>query len=106
MGWLNRRWQEFRWGYSLYGSFLFSFLIFILITFRDLIAYVPFLESFFSNLWFYTLCTLIFIPLFTIIGHLHRKKQLRTDIILQMEQNPFVEEVLERLERIEKKLET
>jgi ABC-type bacteriocin/lantibiotic exporter with double-glycine peptidase domain len=103
---LKRRWQEFRWGHSVYLVFALSFLNFLLITYRLLIEHVPFLESLFPNLTTYAAIALtVYVPIAVLVGHFHRKRQLRTDIVLQAEQNPYLLEILERLKRIEEKLE-
>jgi len=104
--WIRRRWMEFRWGHSVYLAFFLSFLNFILISYRFLVEYVGFLKFLFPRLSIYIFVTvLIYIPLAIAVGHLHRKKQLKTDISLQMEQNPYIMEILEKVRRIEKMLE-
>lgn len=104
--WFKRRWQEFRWGHSVYLVFGFSFVNFLLITYRLLIEYVTALESAFQNLTVYAITTLIiYVPIAVGIGHFHKSKQLKTDVVLVSEKNPYLLEILEKLERIEQKLE-
>jgi len=104
--WLKRRWQEFRWGHGVYLIFAFSFLSFLLITYRFLVEYVTFLERLFPNLTFYAIIGLIiYVPTATIVGYFHRTKQLKTDMTLAQEQNPYTLEILEKLERIERMIE-
>lgn len=104
--WLMRRWQEFRWGHSTYLTFFISFLNFILITYRFLIDYVPFLKSLFPRLSIYTACTLlVYIPLAVAIGHIHRKRQLKITLAMTTEQDPYIMEILNRVRKIEELLE-
>jgi len=102
INWLKRRWQEFRWGHSVYLVFAFSFINFLLITYRLLIEYVVILHFTFPNLTVYAVVAfVIYIPVAVAVGHLHRSKQLRTDVVMVSEKNPYFLEILERLERIE-----
>jgi hypothetical protein len=98
--------MEFRWGHNVYLVFALSFLNFLLITYRLLIERILVLEDIFPNLTIYAaFIILIYIPSATLIGHYHRKKQLKVDVSLQAEQNPYLIEILERLKNIEEKLE-
>jgi len=70
-----------------------------------LIEYVSFLKYLFPNLTIYALIAIsVYIPTAIIVGYFHRTKQLKTDIVLQAERNPYLREILERLERIEREL--
>jgi len=105
-GWLKRRWQEFRWGHGIYLTLFLSFMNFLLISYRFLIEYVSSLKFLFPRLHIYAAAALlVYIPLAIIVGHLHRKRQLKTDISMVMEQNPYIMEILKRVRRIEKMLE-
>jgi hypothetical protein len=60
---------------------------------------IPFL----SNIWIFSILLLIiYLPLTIAVGHYHNRKQLGTDIVMQTECNPFIMEIIERLDRIEK----
>ena len=105
MNWIKRRWAELRYGHSIYLGFAFSFFNFLLITYRLLVEQVPFLENVFPTLIIYFIVALIiYIPLAIVVGHFHRTRQLKTDITLSQEQDPYLKIILESLKRIEKKL--
>jgi len=105
ISWIKRRWTELRYGHSIYLGFAFSFFNFILITYRLLVEQVPFLETVFPNLTLYFIVALLtYIPLSIFVGHFHRTRQLKTDITLSQEQDPYLKVILESLKRIEKKI--
>ena len=96
--WLKRRWYEFRTGHSTYCVFLLSFANFIIISYSLLIERIDFLKSIFTHMTIYALVFLaIYVPLTTLIGHLHRKKQLRVDIAILSSQNPFFRDLAKAL---------
>lgn len=104
--WFKRRWFDFRMGHNTYLSFLLSFTNFLLICYNFLVSKIPILSDIFSNIWIFALVgAILYIPLATYIGHLHNAKQLKTDILIREEKNPYYELILSRLEDIEKKLE-
>ncbi|MHA1664400.1 MAG: hypothetical protein ACTSVW_01035 [Candidatus Njordarchaeales archaeon] len=74
-GRILRYWTYFRRGHSTYLVFFLSFANFMVIQYRLLIEYVPFLEALFYSLTTFvaTFC-LVYIPLATIIGWLDYKK--------------------------------
>lgn len=82
-----RYWAYFRRGNSTYLVFLISFANFIVIQYRLLIQYVPFLEAIFSSLLVFALTFfLIYVPLATVIGWADYKKgavPIETSLIAQ-----------------------
>ena len=106
VGWLRRRWVEFRWGHSTYLAFLLSGVNFILIVYRMLIEQVPILQMIFYRLHIFVFVfVILYPPLAILIGRWHRKKQLAIDTSLTAEHNPYAMEMVERLRRIEAKVE-
>jgi hypothetical protein len=104
--WLKRRWFEFRAGHNTYLAFILSFTNFLLITYNFLIGKIPFLSDVFSNLWvFAILLVVIYIPMAVVVGRVHNKKQLSVDNEVTARANPLTMEIIERLERIEKRME-
>lgn len=101
--WYQRRWYEFRLGNIYIGTIqsLASFTI---------IAYVLVIEKlnikiFDTFLKFVIIFSIIYFPARTIAGHIHRTRQMKFDTGMAAEQNPVITEILDRLERIESKLE-
>jgi len=75
-------------GDSSYLRYGMSFFQFILLTYALGIERFPALEGIFSHLWIYALAFLVIYPPSSIIlGHLHRKRQLKIDTIIAIEQN-------------------
>ena len=104
--WLKRRWQEFRWGHGFYFAYLLSLANFILITYRLLVEYMPSLKLLFPRLTTYALAVLlIYPPIAILLGHLHRKKQLKTDLVMQVEQNPVWRKLFHELDEIKRRLD-
>jgi hypothetical protein len=100
--WLKRRWTEFRFGHNIYLVYLLSLFNFAIISYRLLVEYIPFLKMLFPSFTIYILILIIcYPPTAIIIGRIHRKKQLKTDIMIQIEQNPVIQEILYRIRRIE-----
>lgn len=88
--WIRRRWYDFRNGHSLYLIFLLTFSNFVLIFHRLLIERIPFLDEVFSQLWVFIIAfILIYIPLAVLIGHWHKRTQLRIDTEMMVRQNPL-----------------
>lgn len=86
--WFQRRWYEFRTGDSVYLRYFVSFFQFILLTYVLGVERFTFLEAIFSTIWIYTISFFIFyIPTSIFIGNLHRKKQLKKETIIAIEQN-------------------
>jgi hypothetical protein len=89
--WIRRRWQDFRFGHSLYLIFALSFSNFILIFHRLLIERVDFLSEIFSNLWFFVIVfIIIYIPIAIAIGAFHRKTQIKIESEQTLLNNPFM----------------
>lgn len=104
--WIKRRWYEFRIGHSVYMAFGMNFVNFILIVYNFLIVQLTFLSAIFTNILFFGITIAIFyIPLTTIIGHTHNKKQMNTDLTVQAEQNPIYIELKKEFKRMNKKLD-
>jgi len=88
--WIRRRWYDFRNGHSLYLIFILTFSNFVLIFHRLLIERIPFLDEVFSQLWVFVIgFVLIYIPLAVLIGHWHKRTQLRIDTEMMVRQNPL-----------------
>ena len=103
--WIKRRWFEFRNGHGTYLSFFLSFTNFLLITYNLLIDRVSFLCGLFSNVAVFAVVgILIYVPLAIVVGRLHNKKQLSTDMEVVSRANPVSMDIVERLKRIEKRL--
>ncbi len=87
----RRRWVNLRAGHSIYLIFALTFMNFILIFHRLLIERVDFLSEIFSSLWIFGLIFLIvYIPVAVLIGHWHRKTQVKVETELWLRQNPML----------------
>jgi len=87
----RRRWMNFRHGHSIYLIFALTFINFILIFYRLLIERVDFISDIFSSLWVFAIVfILIYIPVAVLIGHWHRKTQLKVEMELMQRQNPML----------------
>jgi hypothetical protein len=90
-GWIRERWWEFRQGHSVYLIFLLTFVNFILISYRLLIEKIPALTELIPNLWMFAIFFLaLYIPAALLIGHWHRKTQLKVETTLIQQQNPLL----------------
>jgi len=88
--WIRRRWVNFRFGHSIYLIFALTFANFVLIFHRLLIERVEFLSEIFSNLWIFVIIFIvIYVPVAIIIGHWHRKTQVKIEQELFLRQNPM-----------------
>lgn len=106
IGWLRRRWMEFRWGHGTYLSFLLNAVNFVLIVYRLLIEHIKPLKAFFSHLYiFVVVFVIVYPPIAILIGRWHRKRQLAIDASLVVEHSPYAMENFERLKRVEAMLE-
>ena len=91
---IKRRWWEFRIGHGTYCAFLLSFVNFTTITYYLL----PFLKRLFPHFHLYVLTFVLFyVPAAVVIGHLHRKKQLETDIYIQLQRSPWIRDLARAL---------
>jgi len=89
--WPKRRWFDFRMGHNTYLIFTLTGANFLLIFHRLFIERVPFLEELFSDLWVFALVFLaVYVPAALVIGHWHRKTQLKIEQEQIMRQNPFM----------------
>lgn len=99
--WLQEKWYEFRLGHSSYWGFALSLINFSLILYGFLISEIDFL-SFNNPLEFAVVLTIIYIPITTLTGHLHRKYQMKVDFKVAYKEIPQITEIQKQLERIEK----
>jgi len=89
--WVRRRWQDFRFGHSLYLIFALSFSNFILIFHRLLIERVEPLNEIFGDLWVFAIVfILLYIPISIGIGAFHRRTQIRVESEQNLLNNPFM----------------
>ncbi len=89
--WVRRRWQDFRFGHTLYLIFALSFSNFILIFHRLLIERVESLNEIFSDLWFFAIVfILLYFPISIGIGAFHRRTQIRVESEQSLLNNPFM----------------
>jgi len=80
-----------RTGTTVYMIFAFTFVNFILITFRFLIEEDPLFKEIFSDLLMFGLIFLIaYIPVSIVIGFVHRKTQLSVDMSIKYLETPFL----------------
>ena len=96
---LKRFVTYFRRAHSTYFIYFISFANFIVIQYRLLIEYVPFLKYMFNSLLAFALTFMaIYIPLSIIIGWLDYKKGLvRTEVSLLAQRNPFFKDLAKAL---------
>ena len=88
--WYKRRWYDFRNGHSIYLIFALTFSNFVLIFHRLLIERIPFLDEIFIDLWFFMIIfVLIYVPVAVLIGHWHKKTQMRVETEVLTRQNPL-----------------
>jgi len=74
---LLRLWAYFRRGHSAYLAFILSFANFIVLQYRLLIQYVPFLKYLFINMVVFAIVfVLVYVPIAIIIGYLDYKKMV------------------------------
>ena len=105
-GWFSRRWFDFRMGHGTYFNFFLSFTNFLLITYTFLVNEVSLLHTLFPSLLHFTFFgAIIYIPLAIYVGHLHNIRQLKTDITIQADRNPYLQKILAELEEIKQKLD-
>lgn len=88
LGWLQRRFWDFRQGHGIYLAFALSFFSFIVINYNLLGL---FQRVFPNELYFACVFLLVYPPLATLIGYkFHRKRQLPTDQEIATLANPFL----------------
>lgn len=84
------RWLDGRMGHTMYLMFFVTLANFILITYRFLIEEELFFSEVFAQLWVFSIVLIItYIPLSIIIGHWHRKTQLKVEMDLKYLENPL-----------------
>ena len=89
MGWVRKRFLEFRTGHAVYLALAVSLATFVIITHRLLIERVPFLSQAFGDLiTFTTLFIIVYIPIAILVGRWHFKHQLKIDSTMVFMQNP------------------
>ena len=77
----------FRRGHNFWFVYLLSFANFVVIQYRLLVEYVPFLKFFFTSLWvFAATFILIYVPLAIVAGWIDTKKATRPK---EQEVNPY-----------------
>lgn len=97
---VSRCWYDFRLGHSNYTGFLLGVLNSLILTYNFLFS-----EMFDNILVYGLLATSVYVPVVTILGTVHRKFQMKTDMKQQARENPIYDVVLDiqkRLERLEK----
>ncbi len=94
-----RCWTYFRRAHSTYLAFFISFANFIVIQYRLLIQYVPFLHYIFSSLTAFALTFFaIYVPLAILIGWLdYRKLAVPVDTALMAKANPYSRDIAKAL---------
>jgi len=94
-----RYWTYFRRGHGTYLVFLLSFANFMVIQYRLLIEYIPFLEALFSSLMaFAATFFLVYVPMATIIGWLDYKRfSVPVDLTVMARANPWVQDLAKAL---------
>jgi len=98
VGWVRRRWYEFRQGHSIYLIFMLTFVNFILISYRLLIEKVSIFKELIPELWIFALLfIIIYIPAATLIGLWHRRTQLRVETTIVNQQNPVLAKMIRTL---------
>ena len=94
-----RLWSYFRRGHSTYLVFFVSFANFVVIQYRLVVEYVPFLHYLFESLATFALTfLLVYVPLAVLIGWLDFKKfAVPVDNELMTRANPWARDLAEAL---------
>jgi len=94
-----RYWTYFRRAHGTYLAFLMSFANFMVIQYRLLVQYVPFLEALFSSLMaFAATFFLVYLPTATIIGWFEYKKfAVPVDATVAAQASPWVRDLARAL---------
>ena len=101
--WIKNRWLEFRFGHSIYMSFLMGLSNFILLFFNFLIMQSALANTIFGNLMiFASVFMMLYIPVGTLTGRWHKKSQYKTDQKTLLESNPPLQKILDNQEKIRK----
>ena len=98
-GKILRYWTYFRRGHGTYLVFFLSFANFMVIQYRLVVQYVPFLEALFSSLTaFVVTFFLIYLPFATVIGWLDYKKlAVPVDATVAAQASPWVRDLAKGL---------
>lgn len=89
MGWIRKRFLEFRTGHAIYLAFAVSLATFVIIAHRLLIERIPFLSQTFGDLTTFTiLFVIVYIPIAVLMGQWHYKYQYKVESTVQFMQNP------------------
>ena len=89
--WVRRRWFDFRQGHAVYLVFALTIANFVLIFHRLLIERVGWLSKLFPDLWEFALVFgLVYIPAAILVGHWHKRTQLKVEHEVQMRESPFM----------------
>ena len=96
---LLRYWAYFRRSHGTYFVYFISFANFIVIQYRLLIEYVPFLKYMFSSLTAFALTFIIvYVPLAIVIGWLdYKKMSVPTDSALIAKSSPWNRDIAKAL---------
>jgi hypothetical protein len=98
VGFVRRRWYEFRQGHSIYLIFMLTFINFILISYRLLIEKVEIFKELIPDLWIFAVLFIVcYIPAATLIGLWHRRTQLRVETTIVNQQNPVLAKMIRTL---------
>ena len=94
-----RYWTYFRRGHGTYLVFLLSFANFMVIQYRLLIEYIPFLEALFSSLMAFAVTFfLVYVPIATIIGWLDYKRfAVPVELTVMARANPWIQDLIRAL---------
>lgn len=104
---LLRIWWYFRRGWSTYISIPISIFNTLVILYYLLVNNIGFMKSLFPSFAIFVLVALAIMPVIIIVGWLDRKiGVLKTEMAVMSESNPYLLEILEKLDRVEKALNT
>ena len=97
--WTKKRWFELRIGHQNYWGFVLSMLNFALIVYGFVIEKWGFNIG---QVEFIVILIIIYTPLSVVTGHFHNKLQMGTDQNEIFKTVPQIQEMLDRLEEIQK----
>lgn len=95
MGFLSRRWYDFRLGHSNYTNFVIALVNFCILAYNFL-----FLEWVDNIVLFAAIFVVCYLPLGSFLGFLHRRFQMKTDMKQQARENPIYDVVLDIQKRL------
>ena len=94
--WVQKRWFEFRHGYSGYFIFIMGFSNFALI----LYGLAPNIKDMVPFEIFIVLVTIVIIPTGILVGNFHIKHQYVTESAVQQEVNPYRDRILPKSKEV------